>query len=335
MTVAIRKIGRGKARSRRNLLMFYKVLTTGIGMKRFLGVVMLMMFLVGCSAEKDATGKKEGVVVATTGHIADVIKEIGGDHLTVSALMGPGVDPHLYKATQSDLSKLENAEVIFYNGLQLEGQMLDIFEQMSKDKTVLAVGDKLDKTMLLDSEDEGLLHDPHIWFNIDLWKQVVDAVAKTLVEEYPEFKDDFKANETAYLKKLDELQSYANKRISEIPDKQRILVTAHDAFNYFGESQGFEVRGLQGLSTEAEYGVKDVQEMVDFLVENKIKAIFVESSVSDKAMKAVIEGAKQKGHDVAIGGELFSDAMGAEGTEEGTYVGMYQHNIDTIVDALK
>lgn len=335
MTVAIRKIGRSKARSRRNLIMFYKVLTTVIEMKRFLGVVMLMMFLVGCSAENDATGKKEGVVVATTGHIADVIKEIGGDHLTVSALMGPGVDPHLYKATQSDLSKLEKAEVIFYNGLQLEGQMLDIFEQMSKDKTVLAVGDKLDKTKLLDSEDEGLLHDPHIWFNIDLWKQVVDAVAKTLAEEYPEFKDDFKANETAYLKKLDELQSYANKRISEIPDKQRILVTAHDAFNYFGESQGFEVRGLQGLSTEAEYGVKDVQEMVDFLVDNKIKAIFVESSVSDKAMKAVIEGAKQKGHDVAIGGELFSDAMGAEGTEEGTYVGMYQHNIDTIVDALK
>ncbi|MFJ7646716.1 metal ABC transporter solute-binding protein, Zn/Mn family [Lysinibacillus sp. NPDC097279] len=304
-------------------------------MKRLLGVIVLMMLLFGCSAEKNETGKREGNVVATTGHIADVIKEIGGGHLTVTALMGPGVDPHLYKATQSDLSKLENAEVIFYNGLQLEGQMLDIFDQMSKDKTVLAVGDKLDKDKLLDSEDEGLLHDPHIWFNIDLWKQVVDAVTETLVKEYPEYKDDFQANETAFLKKLDELQTYAQERIKEIPEKQRILVTAHDAFNYFGESQGFEVRGLQGLSTEAEYGVKDVQEMVDFLVEHKIKAIFVESSVSDKAMKAVIEGAKQKGHDIVVGGELFSDAMGAEGTKEGTYVGMYEHNIDTIVDALK
>ena len=315
--------------------MFYKVLTTEMGMKRILGVFMLMMLLVGCSAEKSATDKKEGVIVATTGHIADVVKEIAGDHLSVSALMGPGVDPHLYKATQSDLSKLENAEVIFYNGLNLEAQMLDVFEQMAQEKTVLAVGDQLDKAKLLDDEEEGELYDPHIWFNIDLWKQVVATVAETLVKEYPEHKDKFNANETAFLKKLDELQTYATERINEIPTKQRILVTAHDAFNYFGESQGFEVRGLQGLSTEAEYGVKDVQEMVDFLVDNKIKAIFVESSVSDKAMKAVIEGAKQKGHDVTIGGELFSDAMGAEGTEEGTYVGMYQHNIDTIVDALK
>lgn len=316
--------------------MFYKVLTTGMVMKRILGVFMLMMLLVGCSAEKSATDKKEGVVVATTGHIADVVKEIAGDHLSVSALMGPGVDPHLYKATQSDLSTLENAEVIFYNGLNLEAQMLDVFEQMAQEKTVLAVGDQLDKAKLLDDEEEeGELYDPHIWFNIDLWKQVVAAVAETLVKEYPEHKDEFNANETAFLKKLDELQTYATERINEIPTKQRILVTAHDAFNYFGESQGFEVRGLQGLSTEAEYGVKDVQEMVDFLVDNKIKAIFVESSVSDKAMQAVIEGAKQKGHDVTIGGELFSDAMGAEGTEEGTYVGMYQHNIDTIVDALK
>jgi len=180
-----------------------------------------------------------------------------------------------------------------------------------------------------------MLHDPHIWFDIELWKGVVQAISTKLQEEYPEFKDDFVANEKEYLKQLDELQTYAKDRVNEIPEKQRILVTAHDAFNYFGRSQGFEVRGLQGLSTDSEYGVKDVQQMVDFLVANKIKAIFIESSVSDKAMKAVIEGAKEKGHDIVIGGELFSDAMGAEGTKEGTYMGMYQHNIDTIVDALK
>ncbi|UKJ43697.1 metal ABC transporter solute-binding protein, Zn/Mn family [Lysinibacillus sp. ACHW1.5] len=304
-------------------------------MKQWLGVVVLSLsfLLFGCSAETE--GEKEGIVVATTGQIADAIKEISGDHLQVSALMGPGVDPHLYKATQSDLSKLDKAEVIFYNGLHLEGQMLDIFEQMAKDKTVLAVGETLDEKQLLASDTDAMLHDPHIWFDVELWKGVVKAISTQLQEEYPEFKVDFQTNEAAYLKKLDDLQSYAEKRVNEIPQQQRILVTAHDAFNYFGRSQGFEVRGLQGLSTDSEYGVKDVQEMVDFLVENKIKALFIESSVSDKAMKAVIEGAKEKGHDIVIGGELFSDAMGAEGTTEGTYIGMYQHNIDTIVDALK
>lgn len=304
-------------------------------MKQWLGVVILSLsfLLFGCSAETE--GEKEGIVVATTGQIADAIKEISGDHLQVSALMGPGVDPHLYKATQSDLSKLDKAEVIFYNGLHLEGQMLDIFEQMAKDKTVLAVGETLDEKQLLASDTDAMLHDPHIWFDVELWKGVVKAISTQLQEEYPEFKVDFQTNEAAYLKKLDDLQSYAEKRVNEITQQQRILVTAHDAFNYFGRSQGFEVRGLQGLSTDSEYGVKDVQEMVDFLVENKIKALFIESSVSDKAMKAVIEGAKEKGHDIVIGGELFSDAMGAEGTTEGTYIGMYQHNIDTIVDALK
>ncbi|MGE8000360.1 metal ABC transporter solute-binding protein, Zn/Mn family [Lysinibacillus sp. NPDC093190] len=304
-------------------------------MKHFIGVLVLSLslLLIGCSAETG--GEKEGVVVATTGQIADAIKEISGDHLKVTALMGPGVDPHLYKATQSDLTKLDKAEVIFYNGLHLEGQMLDIFEQMSKNKTVLAVGEKLDKKDLLASDDEAMLHDPHIWFDIELWKGVVHAIGDKLQEEYPQFKEDFAANEEAYLKKLDELQTYAKDRVNEIPEKQRILVTAHDAFNYFGRSQGFEVRGLQGLSTDSEYGVKDVQEMVNFLAANNIKAIFIESSVSDKAMQAVIEGAKEKGHDIVIGGELFSDAMGAEGTKEGTYMGMYQHNIDTIVDALK
>lgn len=305
-------------------------------MKRFLGVVVfsLSLLLFGCSPDTTKEDR-EGVVVATTGQIADAIKAISGGHLRVSALMGPGVDPHLYKATQSDLSKLDKAEVIFYNGLHLEGQMLDIFEQMSKSKSVLAVGETLNKSDLLASDDDAMLHDPHIWFDIELWKGVVQAIGTKLQEEYPEFKDDFVANEKEYLKQLDELQVYAKDRVNEIPEKQRILVTAHDAFNYFGRSQGFDVRGLQGLSTDSEYGVKDVQEMVDFLVANKIKAIFIESSVSDKAMKAVIEGAKEKGHDIVIGGELFSDAMGAEGTKEGTYIGMYQHNIDTIVDALK
>ena len=274
-------------------------------------------------------------VVATTGQIADAVKIISGDKLTVETLMGPGVDPHLYKATQSDMTKLNEAEVIFYNGLHLEGQLQDIFDQMSKEKTVFAAAEVLKEEHLLEDAEDSTLHDPHVWFDITLWKEVVDHIGDTLVEEYPEHKELFETNEKEYLAQLDELVEFAEERVAEIPADQRILVTAHDAFNYFGDSLGFDVSGLQGLSTEAEYGVKDVENMVNYLVDNNIKAIFVESSVSDKAMKAVIEGAKEKGHEVVIGGELFSDAMGAEGTEEGTYIGMYKHNINSIVDALK
>lgn len=305
-------------------------------MKRYLGVLGLLLLLFGCSGEGNTKDEeKKGTVVTTTGQIADAIEEISGGHLTVTALMGPGVDPHLYKATQSDLKILDEAEVIFYNGLHLEGQMLDIFEQMAEEKTVFAVAENLDENDLLAAEGDTKLYDPHVWFELDLWKGVVEGISDKLVKEYPEFREDFEENESAYLKELDELKTYVHDRVSEVSENQRILVTAHDAFNYFGTSLGFDVRGLQGLSTDSEYGVKDVQEMVDFLVTNNIKAIFVESSVSDKAMNAVIEGAKQKGHEVVIGGELFSDAMGAKGTEEGTYLGMYKHNVDTIVDALK
>ena len=305
-------------------------------MKHYIGAIGLFVLLFGCSGEGLSTNEeKKGTVVATTGQIADAIEEISGDHLAVTALMGPGVDPHLYKATQSDLKLLEEAEVIFYNGLHLEGQMLDIFEQMAEEKTVLAVAENLDENDLIADDGDTKLYDPHIWFEIELWKEVVAGIGDTLVKEYPEFKDEFEENESAYLKELEELKTYVQNRVSEVSEDQRILVTAHDAFNYFGTSLGFDVRGLQGLSTDSEYGVRDVQEMVDFLVANNIKAIFVESSVSDKAMNAVIEGAKQKGLEVVIGGELFSDAMGAKGTEEGTYLGMYKHNVDTIVDALK
>ena len=306
-------------------------------LKKLIGVLGLLFLLAACSGEgnENDSEEKKGIVVATTGQIADAVNIIGGEYLQVINLMGPGVDPHLYKATQSDVTKLDKADVIFYNGLHLEGQMQDIFDKMAKQKTVVAVGEELDKSKLLADEEDSALHDPHIWFDIELWKEVVEIIGDTLIEEYPEYKEDFEVNEKALLADLDELIEYTKKRIGEIPASQRILVTAHDAFNYFGESQGFEVKGLQGLSTESEYGVKDVQNMVSFLVDNKIKAIFIESSVSDKALQAVIEGAKEKGANVEIGGELFSDAMGAEGTEEGTYIGMYKHNVDTIVDALK
>lgn len=296
-----------------------------------------VLFIAGCSNKSnDSIGNEQKpLVVTTTGQIADAVKEIAGDHVIVKSLMGPGVDPHLYKATQGDLQTLQEADIIFYNGLELEGKMSDIFEKMKEEKTVHAIGDAIPKNQILRNELHPELSDPHIWFDIEVWQQAVKEVTKTLVAEIPDNQDEFIKNEEVYFQKLNDLSKWADQRISEIPKEQRILVTAHDAFNYFGRSHGMEVRGLQGLSTDSEYGLKDIQNIVDFLVDQNIKAVFIESSVSDKAMKAVIEGAKEKGHSIQIGGELFSDAMGAEGTEEGTYIGMYKHNVNTIVDSLK
>ncbi|MFJ7972975.1 metal ABC transporter solute-binding protein, Zn/Mn family [Psychrobacillus sp. NPDC096389] len=306
-------------------------------MKKILFLFITAVLLVGCSnnASGDAKKDEKPLVITTTGQIADAVKEIAGDHVEIKSLMGPGVDPHLYKATQGDLQILEKADIIFYNGLELEGKMSEIFEKMKKEKTVVAIGDAVPREQILNDEAHPDLADPHIWFDINVWESATKEITKTLSEELPDSKDDFAKNEEAFFKKLSDLSAWTDQRISEIPEKQRVLVTAHDAFNYFGNSHGMEVRGLQGLSTDSEYGLKDVQNIVDFLVENNIKAVFIESSVSDKAMKAVIEGAKEKGHTIQIGGELYSDAMGAEGTEEGTYIGMYKHNVNTIVDSLK
>ncbi|WP_298466786.1 zinc ABC transporter substrate-binding protein [uncultured Psychrobacillus sp.] len=305
-------------------------------MKKIFLLFFAMVLLAGCNDKNN--GKAEAdkpLVVTTTGQVADAVKRIAGDMVEVKSLMGPGVDPHLYKATQGDLQVLEDADIIFYNGLELEGKMSDIFEKMKKEKSVVAIGEVVPKERILNDEAHPELFDPHIWFDIDVWKIATQEITKTLTKEFSTNEEQFKENEIKFFQELDELNEWSKERISEIPKEQRVLVTAHDAFNYFGESNGMEVRGLQGLSTDAEYGLKDIQNVVNFLVEQNIKAVFIESSVSDKAMNAVIEGAKEKGHTIQIGGELYSDAMGAEGTEEGTYIGMYKHNVNTIVDSLK
>ncbi|MEK4247750.1 zinc ABC transporter substrate-binding protein [Psychrobacillus sp. FSL K6-2684] len=305
-------------------------------MKKILFLFIVAVLLVGCGNNNaGGSGEEKPLVVTTTGQIADAVKIIAGDSVEVKSLMGPGVDPHLYKATQGDLQVLEDADIIFYNGLALEGKMSDIFEKMQKDKSVVAIGEVVPKDRILNDEAHPELFDPHIWFDIEVWKLATHEITKSLTEEFSTDGDQFAENERKFFEELDELNGWTKERISEIPEEQRVLVTAHDAFNYFGESNGMEVRGLQGLSTDAEYGLKDIQNIVNFLVEQNIKAVFIESSVSDKAMNAVIEGAKEKGHTIQIGGELYSDAMGAEGTEEGTYIGMYKHNVNTIVDSLK
>lgn len=274
-------------------------------------------------------------VVTTTGMIYDAVINIAGDSVEAQALMGPGVDPHLYKATQGDLKKLQNADLIFYNGLHLEGKMGEVFEKLGRIKSVIAVTENVPDSLFRASELYPGTYDPHIWFDVSLWKEAVKNVHKQLVKSDVSNKDFYDANATKYLTQLDSLHKAVNESISEIPETQRMLITAHDAFGYFGKAYDIEVKGLQGISTLSEPGLKDVADLVNLIVENKIKAVFIETSVSKKAINAVVEGCKLNGHDVMIGGSLYSDAMGPFGQLEGTYLGMVHANVQTIVNALK
>ncbi|MDQ0242765.1 manganese/zinc/iron transport system substrate-binding protein [Bacillus fengqiuensis] len=309
--------------------------------KRFtIGLLILVLALftaAGCSNSKETATNTDGKlkITATIGMITDVTKNIGGEHVEVTGLMKTGVDPHLYKASQGDIKKLDEADIILYGGLHLEGKMGEIFEKMEKQKPVVAVTRDIKENELRSAGNGTQGHDPHVWFNVQHWITATKTIRDVLIEQDPKNAEDYKQNAQAYIAKLEELDTYAKEQVATIPKERRVLVTAHDAFGYFGDAYGIEVMGLQGLSTASEYGSKDVSNLRDYLVEKKIKAVFVESSVPKKSIEAVVEGAKEKGHEVKIGGELFSDAMGKEGTEEGTYIGMVRHNVDTIVSALK
>jgi len=298
--------------------------------------LLLTVAVTGCGTtsptDRDANTVR---VTASTGMIADLAQNIGGDVVRVEALMGPGVDPHLYKASQGDIAKMADADLVLYNGLHLEGKMIDVFERIGRDKKAVAVGAVIPQEKLLFPEAFEGNPDPHIWFDVQLWMLATDAVRDALIQVAPEHKATFEANATQYKKQLESLDAYAREQIAAIARDQRVLVTAHDAFGYFGNAYDIDVQGLQGISTDAEYGIKDVQNLVDTLVERKIKAVFVESSVPKKAIEAVVEGAKARGHHVMIGGELFSDALGDAGTLEGTYIGMVRHNVDAIAKSLK
>ncbi|MCJ8290172.1 MAG: zinc ABC transporter substrate-binding protein [Crocinitomicaceae bacterium] len=296
-------------------------------------VLVLCTTLFSCQSESPANQQLN--IVTTTGMIGDAVSNIVGDSAEVISLMGPGVDPHLYKVTQSDIKKLLNADVIFYNGLHLEGKMGEILEQMSQTKPVIAVYNGLTtKQLRATSEFQGN-YDPHIWFSVQIWTDVVKYIGKNLAEIDEDHASFYQANTAKHVEELTSLHSWTAEQIKTIPKEQRVLITAHDAFGYFGREYGMKVKGLQGLSTAAEYGLKDVTNLVNFISENKIKAVFVESSVSDRSIKAVMEGCRHKGHTVKIGGTLYSDAMGAADKPEGTYIGMVKHNVTTIVEALK
>ena len=301
-------------------------------MKKILILAIIIVFA-SCKSGTEDNGKIK--VVTTTNILADLVSEIGGDNISLQILMGAGVDPHLYKASEGDVSKLYNADIIFYSGLHLEGKLVDIFEKMKGKKHTVSVGDRLPKDQLIASANFGGNYDPHVWFNIQFFKQFAQIVADELSKVDSANAETYAANNKEYQKKLDALEEEVQSIISSLPKEKRIVVTAHDAFNYFGNAYDFQVVGLQGISTATEAGVKDVQELSEFIIENKVKAIFIESSVPKRTIEALQAAVLSKKHNVEIGGSLYSDALGNPGTEEGTYIGMFKYNVNTIVNALK
>jgi manganese/zinc/iron transport system substrate-binding protein len=274
-------------------------------------------------------------VVATIGMITDAVERIGGDRVAVEGLMGPGIDPHLYKASEGDLRRLERADVIFYGGLHLEAKMADVLERIGEQRATRAVTDGIRREQLLRPAAFAGAYDPHVWFDVRLWIRAVETVRNELMELDPKSARLYLRNSNAYVAELEALDAYARQQAARVPPDRRVIITAHDAFSYFGRAYGFEVRGLQGISTAAEAGAGDVQDLVDFIVERRIPTVFVESSVSPRTIQAVREAVRSRGFDLEIGGHLYSDAMGDEGTPDGTYIGMVRHNVDAIVAGLR
>ncbi len=303
-------------------------------MKQFILTLMMSILLTGCTDAKKDDGTFR--IVTTTSMITDLVKNVGGDKVSVTGLMGAGVDPHLYKASEGDVSKLSQADMILYNGLHLEGKLVEVFENMQRQKiNTIAISDALDKKDLIGSTLFASNYDPHIWFAIENWEKATQFVADELSKALPEHREEFQANAKGYLGALKTLKTELTEEINTLPEEQRRLVTAHDAFNYFGRSFGFDVVGLQGISTATEAGVQDVQKTASYIIDHKVKAIFIESSVPKRTVEALQAAVNSKNHQVAIGGTLFSAAFGNPGTPEGTYIGMFRYNVKTIVNALK
>lgn len=304
------------------------------------GVLVLLMAMSGCSREPAATAGAQAAggqytVVCTTAMIADIVRSVAGDRARVETLIGEGVDPHLYKPTRNDVAALQSADVVFYNGLLLEGKMTDVLVQVaSRGKPVHPVTQNFDESHLIHPPELQGHADPHVWMDASLWRLATASVVESLSAFDPEHADRYRAAGEHYGQQLDKLHAYVGEVIRSIPEQQRVLVTAHDAFHYFGRAYGIEVRGIQGISTESEAGLDDINRLVDYLVERKVQAVFVETSVADKNVQALIEGARARGRTVRIGARLFSDAMGAPGTYEGTYIGMMDSNATAIARAL-
>jgi manganese/zinc/iron transport system substrate-binding protein len=312
-------------------------------MKRHVLLALAAAMAAGCGEKPAATGgaaaggaRPSGTIraIATVGMVADVVRNVGGKHVEVGQIMGAGVDPHLYKATRDDVQAMMDADIVFYSGLMLEGKMTDTLVKVSRSKPVYAVTESIGEDALLEPEDFAGHYDPHVWMDVSAWSRCADAVADALAKFDPANADEYRSNAEVYREQLTALHEYGKQSLGSVPPEGRILVTSHDAFNYFGRAYGLDVQGVQGISTESEAGLQRVNELVEMIVSRKVPAVFVESSVPRKNIEALIGGAKSRGHEVLIGGELFSDAMGTDGTYEGTYVGMLDHNITLVTRAL-
>lgn len=297
-------------------------------------LVIVYLFSVIIAQKQYDNQKERMVIVTTTSMLADAVRAIVGDRMAVHNLMGPGIDPHIYRARESDVHRLAEADLVIYNGLHLEGKMGQVLEGMNCFTTVINASTAISKQNLRCVDFENL-YDPHIWFDVRLWISVVQYIQAAVMQLDCDHADEYKKNGDAYLVQLEQLHVYIQRRIAELQPEQRILITAHDAFGYFGEAYGFEVVGLQGLSTDSDISTKDIQELADYIVAKKIPTIFLESAINARSLHAVQEAVAAQGYHVALGDELYSDALGDETSGAGTYIGMVQHNIDTIVDALK
>lgn len=300
-----------------------------------LGAALAFSVFAATGCENASAPSAKPLIVCTVSMVSDIVRQIVGDQAEVVGLIGEGVDPHLYKPTRNDIAAMQSADVIFYSGLMLEGKMGETLEKLSASgKRVVAVTQRIDAAYLLGWPDSPGHHDPHVWMDASAWSRCVAVIAAELGDWRPLAKQQFAASAERLQGELDKLHVYAKEVLATVPEKSRTLITAHDAFNYFGRAYGLEVMGIQGISTESEAGLKDLEQLVNIIVERDIKAVFVESSVAEKNIRALLEGAKARGKTVTIGGMLFSDAMGPAGTYEGTYVGMIDHNVTTIARAL-
>jgi manganese/zinc/iron transport system substrate-binding protein len=308
---------------------------------RISSAVALLMLLAACGTPLATPGGagidfsvRTILATATTGQVADVVRNVGGERVVVTALMGPGVDPHLYKASAGDVITLQRTDVVFYSGLHLEGRMIEIFERLARTKPVYAITDQIPEDKLRRPPEFEGAFDPHVWFDPTLWATTADVVAERLAVLDPQSAGRYRTNAAIYKQRLAEMDGYARQQLGAIPEESRVLITAHDAFGYFGEHYGIEVRGLQGISTASEAGGADVQRLAEYIAERNVRALFIESSVPQATIEAVQAAVRAKGKDVTIGGQLFSDALGAADSPEGTYLGMFKYNVDTITQAL-
>jgi manganese/zinc/iron transport system substrate-binding protein len=302
---------------------------------RAVGALLAAVLLGACGGERsDGDGGRPVRVAATIGMITDAVERVGGDRVAVTGLMGPGVDPHLYRASASDVGTLSRADLIFYNGLHLEAALSDVLDEMSGRTRTVPVAVAVPESERLSWPAYPDQYDPHIWFDVRLWMRAVERVRDALAEHDPEGAELYRANAVVYLAELAELDGWVREQAARVPEGRRVLVTAHDAFQYFGRAYGFEVRGLLGISTAAEAGTGDVQSLAAFITERRIPAVFVETSVPPRTIEAVQAAVRARGFHVTIGDALYSDAMGDPGTPTGSYVGMVRHNVTTIVEAL-